>query len=43
MASPAKKQKLIRKRKTAAQGKKRKAKQRSEGSTKSPAELFGDK
>lgn len=43
MASPTKQTSLVRKRKVAKQGRKRKAKQRSEGSTQSPAELFGDK
>jgi hypothetical protein len=43
MASPTKKTTRIRKQKLAAKGRKRKAKQRTQGSTKSKAALFGDK
>jgi len=43
MASPTKKLTKIRKVKLAGKGKKRKAKLRSQGTTKSQAELFGDK
>ena len=43
MASATKKTDRIRKVKLAKQGKKRKAKERTQGSTKSAAELFGDK
>ncbi len=43
MASPTKQTELIRERKKSNQGKKRKAKDRNQGSTKSAAELFGDK
>ena len=42
MASPTKKVRIIRKRKRAKQGSERKAKLRNEGTTKSPAKLFGD-
>jgi hypothetical protein len=42
MASPTKRTKLIRKRKTHNQGKKRKAADRANGTTKSMEELFGD-
>ena len=42
MASLAKRTSLIRKRKETRQGTRRKAKLRTEGSTKSKAELFGD-
>ena len=42
MASPEKQTSKIRERKQAAQGKRRKAKLRTQGSTKSAAELFGD-
>lgn len=42
MASPTKKTSKVRKQKLAGKGKKRKAKLRAEGSTKSAAELFGD-
>lgn len=43
MASPTKKTSKIRKQKLASKGNKRKAKQRTQGSTKSKKELFGDK
>ncbi len=43
MASPTQQTELIRKRKKSGQGKKRKAKNRTEGTTKTPEELFGDK
>ena len=42
MASPAKRTGLIRKRKKSAEGRKRKAKLRTNGTTRSEAELFGD-
>jgi len=42
MASATRKLKLIRKRKEGRMGKKRKAKNRENGTTKSKAELFGD-
>lgn len=42
MASPTKQTESIRERKKSTQGKKRKAKERNQGSTKSAAELFGD-
>jgi len=42
MASPTKKTKIIRKRKSAKAGKKRKAKERNQGTTVTRAELFGD-
>ena len=42
MASPAKQTSMIRKRKQASAGKKRKAGLRNQGTTKSAAELFGD-
>ena len=43
MASPTKKTRKIRRRKEAKKGRKRKAALRSNGTTKSAAELFGDK
>ncbi len=43
MASKTKKTELIRKRKVSNQGGKRKAKLRSEGTTRTAKELFGDK
>lgn len=43
MASPTKRTGIIRKRKKTAQGRKRKSELRNQGSTKSAAELFGDK
>ncbi len=42
MSSPAKQTSLIRKRKRTKMGKKRKAKDRNQGTTKTPADLFGD-
>lgn len=42
MASPTQQTRLKRKRKESASGKKRKAKNRAEGTTRSMAELFGD-
>lgn len=42
MASPTKKLRIVRKRKEHGRGQKRKSKERSQGSTRSAAELFGD-
>ena len=42
MASKTKKTEFRRTRKRAAQGKRRKAENRNQGTTKSPTELFGD-
>ena len=42
MASPTKQTEIIRERKRSNQGKKRKAKERNQGTTKSAAQLFGD-
>ena len=42
MASPTRKTEKVRERKKTSQGKKRKAKERNQGTTQSKAKLFGD-